>query len=358
VSIATHHLSGAERYLRMLSAFAPQATLLEVRYRVQGRDLARFFLDAHDPEAASTIVRLGQRTDVYVGCAPRVRERGTREDIAPTALLWVDCDGPAAVAALLAFQPAASMIVTSGSSQPTTPRAGVDGLANAHGYWALTHPLSAEELHDANRRLALKLGADPRCADPPRILRVPDTLSFKGDPPRPVRLRQFTSIRYQPAEILTNLPPSLTPRATHPTRTAGGGRDGADPLLAIEPAHYVQVLTRREPGRDNKIRCPFHHPDHTPSFHVYSTPGRGWTCFGCTTPNGKLLGGDIYTLASLLWSIPTRGPGFIELQSRLDALFAVNRAEKRSGPRATVRARERTHIDSPAHQARRAPRAL
>jgi len=355
VSIAAHHLSGAERYLRMLSAFAPPATLLEVRYRVQGRDLARFFLDAHDPAAAGTIVRIGQRTDVYVGVAPRVRERGTREDIAPTALLWVDCDGPA-VAALLAFQPAASMIVTSGSSEHTSTRKEVNGLANAHGYWALTHPLSAEELHDANRRLALALGADPRCADPPRILRVPDTLNFKGDPPRPVRLRQFTSTRYQPAEVLANLPPSLTPQATHPTQTVSR-RDGADPLLAIEPAHYVKVLTRREPGRDSKIRCPFH-PDHTPSFHVYRTPGRGWTCFGCTTPNGKLLGGDIYTLASLLWSIPTRGPSFLELQARLDALFAVNRGGERSGPRATVHAHERTHIDSPAHQARRAPRAL
>ena len=355
--LATHHLSGAERYLRMLSAFAPPATLLEVRYRVQGRDLARFFLDAHDPDAASTIVRLGRRTDVYVGVAPRVRKGGTREDIAPTALLWVDCDGPAAVAALLAFQPAASMIVTSGSSEHTGIRGDVDGLANAHGYWALTHPLSAEDLHDANRRLALALGADPRCADPPRILRVPDTLNFKGDPPRPVRLRQFTSTRHQPAEILTNLPPSRTPQATLPTQTIAGRRDDADPLLAIEPAHYVQVLTKREPGRDNKIRCPFH-SDRTPSFHVYSTPGQGWTCFGCTTPSGKLLGGDIYTLASLLWSIPTRGPGFIELQSRLDAQFGINRGGERSGPRATVRARERTHADSPAHQARRAPRAL
>ena len=357
MSIATHHLSGAERYLRMLSAFAPPATLLEVRYRVQGRDLARFFLDAHDPAAASTIVRLGRRTDVYVGCAPRVRERGTREDIAPTALLWVDCDGPAAVAALLAFQPAASMIVTSGSSKHTGIRADVDGLANAHGYWALTHPLSGGELHDANRRLALALGADPRCADPPRILRVPDTLNFKGDPPRPVRLRQFTSARYQLAEVLANVPPSLTPQATRPTRTFASGRDSDDPLLAIEPARYVQMLTEREPGRDNKIHCPFH-PDDTPSFHVYRTPGRGWTCFGCTAPSGKLLGGDIYTLASLLWSIPTRGPSFIELQSRLDVLFGIDRGAERSGPRATVRTRERTHADSPAHQARWAPRAL
>jgi len=172
-----------------------------------------------------------------------------------------------------------------------------------------------------------------------------------------VRLRQCTSARYQPAEVLANVPPSLTPQATRPPRTVAGGCDSDDPLLAIEPARYVQMLTEREPGRDNKIHCPFH-SDRTPSFHVYSTPGRGWTCFGCTTPSGKLLGGDIYTLASLVWDIPTRGPSFIELQSRLDNLFGIDRTGERSGPRATVRARDRAHADSPTPHARRAPRAL
>jgi hypothetical protein len=88
----------------------------------------------------------------------------------------------------------------------------------------------------------------------------------------------------------------------------------------------VRVLIGREPGRDHKIACPFH-KDQTPSFHAYPTPERGWTCFGCTTPTGKRLGGDIYTLASLLWfsgqsaDTPLRGRRFIEVRERLMAIF-------------------------------------
>src|SRR5664280_2359235 len=94
----------AERHLRMLSAFAPRHGMFDVRYRVRGGGLARFFLAVHAPHAASTVVRIGQSADVYVGCAVRVRRRGRREDIAPTALLWADCDGSEAFAALLAFR--------------------------------------------------------------------------------------------------------------------------------------------------------------------------------------------------------------------------------------------------------------
>jgi hypothetical protein len=67
------------------------------------------------------------------------------------------------------------------------------------------------------------------------------------------------------------------------------------------------------------------HADETPSFHAYRSPERGWTCFGCTSQDGRPLGGDIYTLASLLWGIPTGGPQFLELRTGLDTLFGVHR---------------------------------
>jgi hypothetical protein len=86
----------------------------------------------------------------------------------------------------------------------------------------------------------------------------------------------------------------------------------------------VRLLTGREPDRSGKIHCPFHE-DSRPSFHVYNTPERGWTCFACTTPSGRRLGGDIYTLASLLWGISNRGRDFLELRTRLDDVFAIHR---------------------------------
>jgi RepB DNA-primase from phage plasmid len=303
--------AAAALYLRALSAAAPPGTLLDVRYRRSGGGFARVFLDARDPDAPAKIVRIGRQTDVYVGCAPRIRRRGTRDDIAPTALLWADCDDPRAFGAVRAFTPKASMIVTSGS------------LDHAHAYWLLTRPLDIRELEAANRALAITLGADPRCADATRILRVPGTWNHKHKPPRPVDLLHHAEKRYRPVEILTALP-ALEPSPARGDRRVRDRREH-DPLQQIAPAHYTRLLTGRTPDHDGKIACPFHDDDR-PSLHVYPTPEQGWTCYGCPTPDGKPLGGDIYTLASRLWDIPTRGSAFLDLQARLDDVFSVHRA--------------------------------
>jgi hypothetical protein len=321
----------AALYLRMLSSDAPRGTLLDVRYRIRGGSgLARFFLDIHGADAATTLVRIGQQTDVYVGAAPRKRRSGKREDIAPTPLLWADCDGPGAVATLLAFPCPPTAIVRTGS--------GSAEIGNAHAYWSLTHCLSIDELEHTNRRLAALLGADPQCVDATRILRVPATRNFKHDPPRPVQLHEYTGRRYRPVEIFTALPAIPAERGgSNPTpqqhRRAHHryANRADDPLLEITPAHYVTRLTGRTPGRDGKILCPLHQ-EKTPSFHVYPTPEQGWTCFGCPITNGKRRGGDIYTLASLLWDIPTHGDDFSVLRARLDELFGVRRTPVSRSP--------------------------
>ncbi len=241
-----------------------------------------------------------------------MRRSGGREDIASSALLWADCDDEHVARALRAFPLQPSIVLRSGTA------------TNAHAFWALTAALSLHELESANRRLALALGADPRCVDGARILRVPGTLNFKGNPPRPVRLLRYSPARYRPADILAALPAAPAAPAVSDVGPAHSPRRASDPLLRIEPAEYVRVLTGREVGRDHKIACPFHH-DHTPSLHVYPTPARGWTCFGCHTSTGRPLGGDIYKLASLLWGIPTNGRDFLALRDRLDHEFGVRR---------------------------------
>ena len=77
-------------------------------------------------------------------------------------------------------------------------------------------------------------------------------------------------------------------------------------------------------SRAGKVRCPFH-DDETPRFTRSAIPQRGWCCFGCATQNGKPLGGDIYTFASLLFGIPASGGDFRRLQRRLDERFGVRR---------------------------------
>jgi hypothetical protein len=305
-SIEPEH--AAELYLQMLRAHAIPHSLLDVRYRVRGRDLARFFVPIHATNAASTIVRIGRRTDVYVGVAPRVCRSGGRDDLAPTSLLWADCDEPRAVATLFAFQPPASMIVTSGG--------GENGHKNVHAYWALTRSLTVEALEAANRRLTAALGADPRCADPARILRVPGSQSFKRLPPRPVELLRYTSARYPPEAILGGPPLLPEPPPRIGAQRLHSRRPRPDPLLMIEPTDYVFALTGRKAGRDGKIRCPFHHEDRTPSLHVYPDAERGWYCFGC----GR--GGSVYDLAALLWQRETRGEEFLRLRRDLKSLLS------------------------------------
>src|SRR3954454_23008682 len=129
---------------------------------------------------ATRAIALGRRTDVYVGCAPRTRRYGGRDAVERAYVLWADCDGEAARAALAReaavaarerSEPAPAIIVASGTSQ------------NCHAYWPLTEPLARDELQRANRRLAYALGADPASADAARILRVPGTFSHKHRPP-------------------------------------------------------------------------------------------------------------------------------------------------------------------------------
>ena len=49
---------------------------------------------------ATRAIALGRRTDVYVGCAPRTRRHGGRDAVERAFVLWADCDGEDAVAAL------------------------------------------------------------------------------------------------------------------------------------------------------------------------------------------------------------------------------------------------------------------
>jgi hypothetical protein len=326
-------ISPIELYLRVLTERAELETLLEVRYRRRKApgeafpwgDFKRFFiamptLRKRMGSEAAFLAFIGYRTDVYVGCAPRLRYRGRSEDTAPAAILWADCDTPKAIRALQSFTPAPTMTVESGSATYDNERR----YEHKHAYWALTNPLHPTELEAANRRLALALGADPSCVDPARVLRIPQALNFKHSPPSLTRLRTLTDTTYHPQDILTALPELPAASVHQATRRDRDPAAYEDLLQTIHPRIYVSVLTGRDPGRSGKIHCPFHE-DRRPSFHVYNTPERGWTCFACTTPTGRRLGGDIYTLASLLWNIPNRGHHFYALRAGLHETFGIHR---------------------------------
>jgi hypothetical protein len=218
-------------------------------------------------------------------------------------VLWVDCDGDAAVTALERFEPQPAIVIASGTG------------SNCHAYWPLTEPLVRDELEWANRRLAHALGADPASADAARILRVPGTVSHKHAPPTPVdALRLDTARRLAAVDVVGDLAdpplPARVPAAPVPGR-------GDDPLLAIAPDVYVPRLLGVEVPRHRKVQCPFHADRHA-SLHVYESAERGWYCFGrCRR------GGTIYDLASPLYGFAPRGEDFRRLRIELRRLFGL-----------------------------------
>jgi RepB DNA-primase from phage plasmid len=304
---------GLVSFMATLAGPQPAEGWLELRHRHRGGMRQRFFR-ASEPQAAATAATvLAQIGDVYVGCAVRSQRAGSKNAVAHSWVLWVDCDDHKAGAALDAFRPKPTIVVR-------TSRRG------RHAYWALDRPLAVEELERANRRLSFALGADAACADAARILRPPATVNHKYEPAFPVMLERYTPDRLHAQSVVGTLcdPPSMLP--SRPAAEPSPARAG-DPLLAIEPAVYVRVLTGRQVGRDGKARCPFH-PDRTPSLHAYRDPARGWACYSARCAHsGRPNGGDIYDLAGQLWltgqssDMPLRGKRFIEVRERLMALF-------------------------------------
>jgi RepB DNA-primase from phage plasmid len=257
---------------------------------------------------ATRAIALGRRTDVYVGCAPCTRRHGGREAVERAFVLWADCDGEVAVAALAAFEPAPAIVIGSGTG------------SNCHACWPLIEPLPRDEVERANRRLAHALGADPASADCARILRVPGTFSHKHDPPAPVDAIRIDSDRCVSVnDVVGSLADPPVPQRT--TMPVPAEDRGADPVLAIAPDVYVRRLLGVEVPRHRKVPCPFHADRHA-SLHVYETAERGWYCFGACRR-----GGTIYDLAAPLYfsgqspEVLLRGERFIELRERLMAMF-------------------------------------
>ena len=289
-------------FLQVLAGDSDPGGLVELRYRLDdGRMGQLFYSPGRLRGLATRALMLGRRTDVYVGCAPRTRRHGGRDAVARAFVLWADCDGEHAVAALERFQPQPSIVIASGSGR------------NCHAYWPLNEPLERQRLERANRRLAHALGADPASADAARILRLPGTYSHKHRPPVPVEaLRLDVDRRMLAGNVVGGLPdPPRAPRAV----AAPSVQQGDDPLLAIAPEVYVQRLLGVEVPRHRKVRCPFHADRHA-SLHVYESAARGWYCYGrCRR------GGTIYDLAAPLYGYDARGEDFRRLRAELHRVF-------------------------------------
>jgi hypothetical protein len=287
-----------DAYLTILFGRAPDGALVELRQVKPPRQEWRSVRDL--PAVAERVLDLGQRRDTFVGVAPRCKRDGGRDAIENSFVLHVDLDYEGAVDRLAGFEPAPTLVVWSGSG-------------GAHAYWSLTDPVPPEQAERANRRLAHHLGGDPQSVDASRILRPPGTLNFKHTPPVRVWLDAWRGAAHRLTEVVGELPDPLVERAA---REARQRLDPDDPLHAIPPAVYFEVLLGLAPNRDDKVVCPFH-PDTDPSLHLYADAARGWSCYGCRR------GGSIIDLGAELWGIEPRGAGFHEIRRRLREALAA-----------------------------------
>jgi len=293
-----------ERYLRALFGSPLSGALVEVRFRIAAGMGRSFHAVEKFDELSAVIAGHAHRRDVFVGVLPRARRGGGGRDLVEqAAVVWADCDGPVAAAALGRFRPRPTMIVASGSG------------TNCHVYWLLSRPVAVEVIERINRRLALALGADVRSSDAARILRPGGCANWKSWPPSPVRLVALENSQRVDIGDLDRRLPGLA-AGTRPRAGRLGGVRGAgdDALLRVSPRVYVQRLTGQAAGRDGKLCCPFHE-DRSPSLHVFERPERGWFCFGCRR------GGSVYDFAALLWGCAPRGPQFLRLRRELTRIL-------------------------------------
>lgn len=298
-------------FLRLVFASAAPGDLIELRIARDGGGMTQRFVAADRPlDAARLVTACARGAEVFVGVLPRVRRGGSRADLAPThRILWVDCDRCDAGTAVARFPLAPALVVRSG-----TP-------GYLHVYWLLRDAVSATEIERLNLRLALAVGGDLRTTDAPRVMRPPGAWNHKQAPARPTALATFRPDRvWSRSELLDALPadppPESIARAPRTPRARSGARrdrDG-DPLLALDPAYYVEQLTGRVVPHSRKVLCPLH-VETSPSFHVYPDPERGWFCFGCRR------GGSVYDLAAALWHRPSHGPAFLTLRAELGRLL-------------------------------------
>ncbi len=179
-------------YLRTLAADPGLEQFLELRWPSPRGWMDRtFFAEDATTGAARRIIRRAAKADIYVGVALRDRPTdGGKDAISGSRLLYIECDDPSAQQSLAQFAHPPTMEVASGSPD------------HLHLYWRLARRATNAQVESANRRLALALGGELGCIDIARLLRPPDTLNYKHDPPRPVKLLAYRpTARYTLAEL-------------------------------------------------------------------------------------------------------------------------------------------------------------
>lgn len=298
MTLATVSPTSTATLLRIIAG-RDTAALIELRYARDGGGMAQEWFPTTQEgmsHAERRALGLGRHRDVYVGVAPRTRRVGGRDAIRHAWCLWVDCDDAEAVARLIEFRPRPTLAVRSGTE------------GNVHAYWALEAPIPARYVEQANRRLALAVGADQRATDAARILRCPGTRNFKHEPPTHVETVHFDGRRHSLADLVSALP-APTPRGALPRPAAPRPMPDTDDLRAVPADVYYSRLSGLDGDIGRHVKCPFW--DHRSPRQMMLYDDGSWFCWPCDE------GGTIYDFAAKLWNMSTKGAEFQKLKTRI-----------------------------------------
>ena len=152
--------------------------------------------------------------DVYFGCAEYLTpESRTAANAAGAWAFWIDVDcgkekseaGKGYADGKLALQAIQDFCRETGLPAPTLV---VESGSGLHAYWIFVEFLAKEQWQETAKKFktlckTLGLLADPsRTADLASVLRIPGTLNYKYDPPRPVVFQVLTNTWIETAEML------------------------------------------------------------------------------------------------------------------------------------------------------------
>lgn len=189
-----------------LAALFEPSDLLEIRTFHSDRraakdgDVQRYYRVCREVPALFdklTLLNTEGEHNIYIGANPRIREGGTKADVAMCRCLFADWDDvePAAIDGILtdAKLPEPTLIVASGHG--------------VHCYWRLVEPITDLELFRAAQTAIIQRGkCDDKIKDAPRVMRLPGFLNL-ADPDKdeatvPVTIfRMNAEARYTVEEV-------------------------------------------------------------------------------------------------------------------------------------------------------------
>lgn len=197
-------------------------------------------------------IEYNRHEDAYFGVATRDGKGGTKENIVSIPAVWCDVD----------FKDTPRQIAKDRLSKfPFKPSVIIKSGGGVHLYWLLKEPATKTDIpaiEDINHRIAAALGGDTNACDAARILRIPNSINYKYNPPVTCQTVSNQLFEYDLDDFLDILPPvelpkqtSLTAKdwlpeamsgATEGNRNSTGARIAGYWINKVSPGDVLRIL--------------------------------------------------------------------------------------------------------------------